>query len=180
MPEPAFLIFRNFDASSFWKNSEYALREYVGRPLTQAMIDHAESKLGYKLPASFLELLKTQNGGIPKNTCHGTQIPTSWAKDHVALHGIHGLDDEKPYSLCGRISSRFMIEEWGYPDIGIYFGDCPSAGHDMICLDYSKCGNSGEPHVVHVDQELDYVTTFVAENFEQFIRGLRPDDDFPL
>jgi hypothetical protein len=60
----------------------------------------------------------------------------------------------------------------GYPDIGIYVCDCPSAGHDMVYLDYRKNGKDGEPEVVHIDQELDYSITFLAENFESFIRGL--------
>lgn len=71
-----------------------------------------------------------------------------------------------------------MIDEWGYPEIGIYFGDCPSAGHDMICLDYRKNGANGEPHVVHVDQEADYRITFLAENFAEFINGLISEDEF--
>ena len=64
----------------------------------------------------------------------------------------------------------------GYPDIGVYICDCPSAGHDMICLDYRKNGKNGEPEVVHVDQELDYKITFLAENFELFVTGLVSDD----
>jgi hypothetical protein len=32
------------------------------------------------------------------------------------------------------------INEWEYPNIGIYFGNCPSGGHDMIALDYRTCG----------------------------------------
>ena len=51
------------------------------------------------------------------------------------------------------MNSQFWIDEWGHPPIGIYFADCPSAGHDMIALDYRDCGKSGEPCVVHVDQE---------------------------
>jgi len=46
----------------------------------------------------------------------------------------------------------------------------------MICLDYRKCGPQGEPQIVHIDQEGDYRITFVAENFESFIRGLEGDE----
>lgn len=60
----------------------------------------------------------------------------------------------------------------------VYFADCPSGGHDMLCLDYRACGPSGEPSVVHVDQELDYQITFVAPSFEAFIRGLQEEDAF--
>lgn len=42
----------------------------------------------------------------------------------------------------------------------------------MIFLDYRKCGPTGEPSVVHVDQENDYKITFVAKDFESFIKGL--------
>jgi hypothetical protein len=52
------------------------------------------------------------------------------------------------------MGSQFHIDEWGYPPVGIYFADCPSAGHDMICLDYRACGTDGEPQVIHVDQDL--------------------------
>jgi hypothetical protein len=48
----------------------------------------------------------------------------------------------------------------------------------MICLDYRDCGVLGEPQVVHVDQEFDYKITFVADNFESFIRGLVGDEEF--
>ena len=41
-----------------------------------------------------------------------------------------------------------------------------------------ECGPQGEPKVVHIDQECDYEITPLADNFEEFIRGLVNDDDF--
>lgn len=48
----------------------------------------------------------------------------------------------------------------------------------MIMLDYSACGKTGEPTVVHVDQEDDYRVTFLAPDFESFIRGLVSDEAY--
>jgi hypothetical protein len=68
----------------------------------------------------------------------------------------------------------------GYPSDGIYICDCPSAGHDMILLDYSACGKNGEPEVVHVDQENNFKKTFLAKDFETFIRGLRQEEELEV
>jgi hypothetical protein len=171
-------VFDDFDFTEFREESDYADREYVGDSVTDGMVRAAEDALGYKLPASYVALLENHNGGLPLRTCHGTDTPTSWADDHVALTGIFGVDNRKPCSLCGEHGSRFWIEEWGYPPIGVYFADCPSAGHDMLCLDYRECGPDGEPRVVHVDQEFDFKITLVADDFEQFIRGLVSDEEF--
>ena len=168
----------NFDLSDFWEESEYATKEYVGEPISEKMIDEIEAELDYKLPESYIQLLKNQNGGIPKNTNHPTQERTSWAENHIALTGIFGIDSKKTCSLLGGLGSEFMKDEWEYPDIGIYICDCPSAGHDMIALDYTECGKSGEPKVVHVDQESDYKITVVAKNFESFVRGLVHDSEY--
>ena len=171
-------IFADFDREQFWKPSEYALKEYVSEPLTDETLADVESELGYKLPASYVELMRFQNGGIPRQTNHRTEEGTSWASDHIAITGIYSIGSEKPCSLCGDFGSQFWVEEWGYPDIGVYFADCPSAGHDMLCLDYQTCGPTGEPQVVHIDQELDYRKVVVAKNFEAFIRGLEDDAAF--
>jgi hypothetical protein len=164
--------FDGFDFSSFWDDRDYAVKKYVSRQPADELIESIEEELGYKLPASYIEMMKMHNGGIPVNTCFPTIEPTSWAEDHVAISGIMGIGREKSYSLCGDFGSPFMIEEWGYPDFGVVICDCPSAGHDVVMLDYRNCGKNGEPEVVHVDQECDYEVTFLAKNFETFIRGL--------
>jgi len=98
----------------------------------------------------------------------------------VTIHQIATLGREKSYSLCGGLGSQFMMEEWEYPDIGVYICDCPSAGHDLVGLDYRKNAKNGEPEVVHVDQEDDYKITFLAKNFERFIKGLVNTDNFEI
>ena len=164
--------FEGFDLTDFWDDNGYALENYVSEPPTDELIAGVEKELGYKLPASYIWLMKQHNGGMPVNTCYPTDEPTSWAEDHIAITGILGIGREKDDSLCGSLGSRFMIDEWEYPAIGVAICDCPSAGHDMIFLDYRECGPKGEPAVVHVDQENDYKITHLADSFEEFIRGL--------
>ncbi|OZI12041.1 hypothetical protein CEW92_08755 [Bacillaceae bacterium SAS-127] len=41
------------------------------------MIDEAEQTLGYKLPNSYIELIKIKNGGSPVHTCYPTATATS-------------------------------------------------------------------------------------------------------
>ncbi|MFD2327668.1 Imm51 family immunity protein [Cohnella sp. GCM10020058] len=168
--------FEQLDFSEFWEDSEYARDSYVSDPPTDELIAEVEEELGYKLPTGYIHMMKLQNGGIPRNTCFPTKGPTSWADDHIAITGIMGIGRDKSYSLSGEFGSPFMISEWGYPDIGVVLCDCPSAGHDVVMLDYRDCGPQGEPQVIHVDQEQDYRITFLASSFEDFVRGLVNED----
>ncbi len=125
--------FEGFDFTNFWDDCDYALKEYVDEPPADELIASIENELGYKLPASYIAMMNVHNGGMPINTCFPTEEATSWAEDHIAITGIMGIGRDKRYSLCGAFGSRFMIEEWGYPDIGVVICDCPSAGHDVVC-----------------------------------------------
>ncbi len=171
-------MFDNFDFSNFWEESVYSRKEYISDPPSDELIASVEQELGYKLPASYIWLMKQHNGGIPFNTCFPVSKPTSWADNHIAITGIFGIGREKAYSLCGELGSQFMIDEWGYPAVGVAVCDCPSAGHDMVFLDYRECGPDGEPKVVYIDQEYNYKITPLADNFEEFIRGLVNEEDF--
>lgn len=169
--------FANVDLGDFWEDSDYARREYVGPSFTDLDVARTEKALGYKLPRSYITFLQFQNGGIPKRRNHKTRESGIWAH-HIAIYGIYSLGKDKTRSLCGHFGSSFWVSSWGYPPIGIYFADCPSGGHDMLCLDYRACGPGGEPQVVHVDQEGDYEITWLAKDFESFICGLEGDEAF--
>ena len=168
-----------FDLSDFWEEpGDCARKNYIEPPPTAEVIRQVEKELGYTLPESYIALMQVQNGGFSKKSAFPTSTPTSWADDHIAIEGFLSIGWDKTYSLCGRMGSRFMIEEWGYPDIGIAICDCPSAGHDMVFLDYRECGPQGEPKVVHIDQEDDYYITPLADSFEAFIRGLVDEEEY--
>lgn len=170
--------FNGVDLDRFWDDSEYAKEEYISDSPTEEDISKLERDLGYKLPASYIWLMKKHNGGIPVKDCYPTTVPTSWSENHIAISGIYGIGYSKSNSLGGDYSTEFWMEEWGYPNIGIAICDCPSAGHDMVFLDYRECGPEGEPCVVHIDQEDDYKITWLAKDFESFIQGLTTDDVF--
>ncbi|NBD25109.1 SMI1/KNR4 family protein [Paenibacillus glycinis] len=172
------LPFEGMDLDSFWADSSYAREQYVLDPPSDELIASVEAELGYKLPAAYIALMKHRNGGIPRHAAFPTDEATSWAEDHIAITGIMGIGRDKNYALCGNLGSPFMIEDWGYPDIGVVICDCPSAGHDVVMLDYRRCGKDGEPEVVHVDQEADYEITFLAPDFETFIRGLVSEEAY--
>ncbi|MFC4942530.1 SMI1/KNR4 family protein [Pseudonocardia sp. GCM10023141] len=176
---PAVDLLADIDPAQWWDDSDYALRTYVSPAPADELVMLVEEELGYRLPASYVAMMRRHNGGIPRLTCSPAPSPTSWASDHVELSGIFGIGRSLRYSLCGAIGGRFMVEEWGYPELGIYVANCPSAGHDMIAMDYRDVGAAGEPRIVHVDQERDYAVTELAPTFAQFVRGLRDARDFP-
>ncbi|MFC3747330.1 SMI1/KNR4 family protein [Paenibacillus sp. GCM10012306] len=164
---PAKSSYKPVDASNFWDDSEAALQEYVSEPPTDELIDSVEEQLVFKLPPSYVALMKLHNGGIPKNTSY----PITEEK-FITIAGIRGIGRDKPNSLCGAAGSRFVIENEGYPEIGVVIGDSLAPTQGVIMLDYRSSGNVGEPEVVHVSQEKGHKITELAPNFETFIRGL--------
>jgi hypothetical protein len=149
---------------------------YTGPRLTDAMVTSAQETLGYALPASYLRLLRIKNGGCPRRGCFPTD--NRWAWNHVRLQTLFGIGyawgiDSQEFG------TRHLIEQAGFPEIGIVVGLTPTAGHDAIMLDYSVCGPQGEPRVVYVDPEDDRYDV-LAPDLEAFLGGLvdcRPYDE---
>lgn len=159
----------DFDLGGFWDQDSWA--NDVGGKLTDELVAHAEQVLGYRLPEAYIELMRIQNGGNPVNTCFPTESEIG-GSNFAEIGPFFSLDREGPSSLHAQWSNEFWMEEWGYPNIGIYIAATPSGGHELIGLDYRECGPQGEPSVLHIDQEEDYKETFLAPDFESFIRGL--------
>lgn len=142
---------------------------YTGPPLQDEMVRAAETSLGWKLPHSYVELLRHRNGGIPERRCFLTDFPTSWASDHFEISAIRGVGGDWGIDSASGLGSADLIAEWGYPAVGIVICDTPSAGHDTVMLDYSS-GEDREPMVVYVDE--DRVPRKIATSFEDFVERL--------
>ncbi|MDF2647224.1 MAG: glucan biosynthesis protein [Paenibacillus sp.] len=84
--DPGSIPFEGKDLDSFWEDSNYAREQYVSDPPTDELISSVE-ELGYKLPATYIALMKHQNGGVPHNTSFPTDEAASWAEDHICYNG---------------------------------------------------------------------------------------------
>jgi hypothetical protein len=149
----------------FFDRSTY----YTGPLLTDAMVADAQRMFGYALPEAYVQLLRVKNGGSPKRQCHPTG-GTSWSDNHVRITSIFGIGGRWGID-SEEFGTRRMIEQAGFPEMGLIVGWTPTAGHDAVMLDYSGCGPQGEPRVIHVDAESGE-SQVLAPTFEAFLLGL--------
>ncbi|MDQ0232616.1 hypothetical protein J2S19_003938 [Metabacillus malikii] len=145
---------------SIWqKDNDYGKLE----TLTDVMIEIAEEKLKVKLPNSYINILKQQNGGYIKFNAHPSDIPTSWAEDHVNVDHFFGIGLGKEKGI---LESEYLIKEWDLPEnVVIISGD----GHSWIALDYRS--RKTEPSVILIDIDEEQVFE-LAPNFDSFLNGL--------
>ena len=144
------------------------VEKYDCGPLDDEMVKKTEEQLGFKLPESYIYLMKKHNGGLlQKNYLAMKNTDGFWD-----LEGIYGIGD-KNYS----INHQNKDKEANLISI------CSSnSGHSNIYLDYNECGPQGEPRVISIDNELSmedlnekpYV---LAKNFEDFISRLCDPED---
>lgn len=168
----------HLEPTGFWNDSAEAVDQYVLAQPTDEQVESVEEQLVFKLPTSYINMMKLHNGGVP----HYRHFPVSQAeaakKVRVEVKGILGIGREKAHSLGGETGSRFIIEQGGYPEIGVVICECPSDS-EVVMLDYRESGNAGEPEVVHVDKKESYKITWLAPNFETFIQGLVNEENQP-
>ncbi|MCR5210110.1 MAG: SMI1/KNR4 family protein [Lachnospiraceae bacterium] len=169
-------MFENVDLDDIWfevnenESDEWGVysdeaKKYDCGPLDDEAIKKAEEELGFKLPESYIYLMKKHNGGLlAKNYLAIKNTDGFWD-----LEGIYGIG-EKNYSINHQNDNKADFEE-------NLISICSSvSGHSNIYLDYNECGSQGEPRVIAIEDELD--NTFVlAKNFEDFISRLCVYDD---
>ncbi len=150
-------MYNNIDFNKLFDNeSEYG-KKYNHGKLDDNRIKEVENTLECKLPNSYIELLRIQNGGyISEN------FSECWL---TAIYGI-GANNKEFYELEELFDTAKV--EWEYPSIWIPFGETQS-GHDEYVMDYSAVNQNGEPRIVRIENEDDNAMYFVANNFEEFI-----------
>lgn len=159
------------EPSQFWDDNRLALEKYVDEFPNDTLLASVEAELGYQLPKAYLALMKQHNGGIPYATCYPLPDAQNGEKEYVEITGFLSISRKKPNSLCGTAGNKLFKEGWHYPDYGVYICDCPSAGFDLILLDYRQCGPDGEPSVAYVNMEKHQIIT-LAPDFATFLQGL--------
>ncbi|MEC0123246.1 SMI1/KNR4 family protein [Paenibacillus pabuli] len=176
--EPAPGIGMHLESKGFWNDSPAYVDQYVLSPPTEEQIEAVEEQLVFKLPTFYINMMKLHNGGVP----HYRYFPVSQAENdgkvHIEISNILGVGREKAHSLCGAAGSRVMIEQEGYPEIGVVLCECPSDS-EVVMLDYRESGNAGEPEVVHVNKTEGYKVTWLAPDVATFIQGLVNEENQP-
>ncbi|WP_051845502.1 SMI1/KNR4 family protein [Streptomyces globisporus] len=157
--------------ATFWGEGPYG----DPPPLTDAAVRDAERRLGVRLPASLLELLRDRNGGVVAEAwnAHPTDVPTSWGDDHVPFDQLMGIVDEDGVHLS-ILDSPHLVEEWGLPSPLVLLS---GEGHWWIALDYRTCGAVGEPSVGWFDPEGASELP-PAGDFRTFVEGLTASASF--
>lgn len=150
-------MFENIDLLKLFDNEGEYGKEYSFGELTDKMISRAEKTIGYKLPQSYIELLRVKNGGVIDSE-YDTWLSIIYGvgPEQNTFNGLEDMFDNWRY-------------EWEYPDIGIPFGETESAGHDMYYMDFRAVDKNGEPRIVRIDNEMDNEIYFVADNLVEFL-----------
>jgi hypothetical protein len=145
----------NASADTIWRVPAYLPN--LQPPLTDAAVDVAEQRIGYKLPSEYLNLLRKQNGGYIR-----------FSLPEMVHDSIAGIGPYFP-SLT-KFDWDECQEHVSFPlrRLVPFDGD----GHWYLCLHYRD--NSRSPSITHADIEGDEVIV-VANSFAHYLAMLQLD-----
>lgn len=138
---------------TYWAAPEY--RQPLP-PATEEQIAGAEETLGVRFPSTLRTMFAERNGGALRgyhNDSTQHHAIRSITADHM------GIDRNNPW---------WLDDEYWQPEPPLELlvpmtGD----GHSDLCLDYRRCGPSGEPEVWLIQQEGP--ETLIATSFDEFL-----------
>lgn len=147
-------------------------------PLTDEMVANAERRLGFRLPATYIEVLRIRNGGMLRRCLYRPDANADfqiWMPTIFGIGGERGINSPAPRfadnDTHDETMNEFLIRMWGYLQTGVVIAH---VNHGGFQLDYRDCGPSGEPSVVYIDAERHPKIAVhpVCENFAALISGL--------
>ncbi|MEU0558209.1 SMI1/KNR4 family protein [Dactylosporangium sp. NPDC006015] len=160
-------------AAGFWHPDSERLRL---PPLTDELVVAAERHLDVTLPPDLLRLLRLQNGGVIADSWDACPAETNfYADDHVPFERLYGIGLGGQAETMTLLDTPYLVQEWGLPSpVVLLSGD----GHCWIALDYRKCGPTGNPSVVWIDDEMNH-ELLLAPDFRAFVERLTASAAFP-
>lgn len=136
----------------------------MNKPATDEEIKNVEQTLGRKLPSDFLQLLKTANGGIVKDTHQAFPVDFSIESgdQFIVIEEVMGANEE------GLMMSDYFIKEWDLPEELVLFS---GSGHAWVGFNYE---NREFPNVVYVEPDDGNGNNFhvIADTFTEFVSKL--------
>lgn len=116
-----------------------------GAPLTDAMVQRFEARLGLVVPASLRHALLASNGGrLRRSHLPHARLTPRWSRG-LNIHNLGGIGYPE-----GLDWSPTLLEEWGFPGPSVVL--C-HGGPWALLLDYRRCGPEGDPPVVFCDTD---------------------------
>jgi len=144
------------------------------RPLDDDTLAEVEKRLGVKLPAAYVELMREHNGGQfetlvirVRGRLSGALAQHFGDDRHVEIDALVGITLEEDGSV---LHTQYLTKEWELPSgLVLLDGD----GHTWIALDYRKPVR--EPPVIFIESDSK-ASTVLAPTFAAFLEALVPYD----
>ena len=96
------------EPSQFWDDDRLALEEYVDEAPSDTLIASVETELGYRLPETYLALMKQHNGGIPYATCYPLPNPQEGEQEYVEITGFLSIGRKSPTRCAAPPATNYL------------------------------------------------------------------------
>lgn len=141
------------------------------------------SKFPFKLPKTYIELLKISDGGytdyIYMSEIFGISFPaTRMRNPRYDPYSFFNPPNAKEYFISYHdIINNYKYPPEFFPENLVAFAE--DGGGNRTCFDYRSNTSSSNPPVVHWNHEasVDEDVSFIANNFDEFIENLELWED---